>query len=215
MELGYARVSTKKQDLTRQLDALAAAGIPDERIFVDKRTGANTERDGWKRLLAYVRPGDTITASNLDRLGRNMRECLNIVHDLTEEDIGVRTLSDPFPIDTRDDSPMAQIAVAMLALFAQMERTFMLERAAGARAALEARGGSPGRPRKLSDDALRAAKAAVNSGMDVDAVAKLHGVSRATLYRYLAELEAEQLLAEAATLDDDQDHDPDGERRTA
>jgi DNA invertase Pin-like site-specific DNA recombinase len=169
---------------------------------VDKRTGANVDREGLQRLLAYARPGDTITASNLDRLGRNIRECLNLMHELTERGIGVRTLSDPIPIDTRDDSPMAQIAVAMLALFAQMERTFMLERAADARAALEARGGSPGRPRKLSDDALRAAKAAVDSGMDVAAVAKLHGVSRATLYRYLAELDAEQLLAEAAMLEE-------------
>ncbi|UOX90417.1 hypothetical protein MUY14_07270 [Amycolatopsis sp. FBCC-B4732] len=68
---------------------------------------------------------------------------------------------------------MAQITVAMLALFAQMERTFMLERAADARAALEARGGSPGRPRKLPDDALRTAKAAVDAGMDVTAHARL------------------------------------------
>lgn len=132
-----------------------------------------------------------------------MRECLTIVDKLTERDIDVRTLSDPFSIDTRDDSPMTQVAVAMLALFRQMERVFALERAAGARAALEARGGSPGRRRKLSDDALRAAKAAVDSGMDVAAVAQRYSVSRATLYRYLAELEAEQVLADATPLDPD------------
>jgi DNA invertase Pin-like site-specific DNA recombinase len=185
MELGYARVSTTKQDLTRQLDALAERGIPTERIWVDKKTGATVERDGLKKVLAYAREGDTIVALNLDRLGRNIRECLNLVHDLTERGIGIRTLADPLPVDSADSSLMAQLSVAMLALFAQMERTFALERAAGARAALEARGGSPGRPRKLTDAALQAARAAVGAGMDVAAVAKLHGVSRATLYRHL------------------------------
>jgi DNA invertase Pin-like site-specific DNA recombinase len=133
MELGYARVSTTKQDLTRQLDALAERGIPTERIWVDKKTGATVERDGLKKVLAYAREGDTIVALNLDRLGRNIRECLNLVHDLTERGIGIKTLADPLPVDSTDNSLMAQLSVAMLALFAQMERTFALERAARTR----------------------------------------------------------------------------------
>jgi len=65
-------------------------------------------------VLAYARAGDTIVATNLDRLGRNLRECLNIVHDLREQGIGIKTLKDPLPIDTTDDSPMAELAVARL-----------------------------------------------------------------------------------------------------
>jgi DNA invertase Pin-like site-specific DNA recombinase len=103
MELGYARVSTTKQDLTRQLDALAERGIPTERIWVDKKTGATVERDGLKKVLAYAREGDTIVALNLDRLGRNIRECLNLVHDLTERGIGIKTLADPLPVDSTDN----------------------------------------------------------------------------------------------------------------
>jgi DNA invertase Pin-like site-specific DNA recombinase len=102
MELGYARVSTTHQDLARQLDALAKHGIPDERIYADKKTGATSDRAGFTELLRYVRPGDTIVATNLDRLGRNLRECLNVVHELREQDIGIKTLSDPIPIDTAD-----------------------------------------------------------------------------------------------------------------
>ena len=83
-ELGYARVSTTKQSLDRQLDALADRGIPDERIYTDKKTGATAERDGLKQLLAYARPGDTIVVYTLDRIGRNLREVLNLVHDLDQ-----------------------------------------------------------------------------------------------------------------------------------
>jgi DNA invertase Pin-like site-specific DNA recombinase len=70
-ELGYARVSTTKQSLERQLDALNALGIPDERLFVDKKTGATTEREGL---------GDVIVVHTLDRLGRNIRDVLNLIH---------------------------------------------------------------------------------------------------------------------------------------
>jgi predicted site-specific integrase-resolvase len=65
MELGYARVSTTHQDLARQLDALAKHGIPDERIYADKKTGATIDRAGFTELLRYARTGDTIVATNL------------------------------------------------------------------------------------------------------------------------------------------------------
>ncbi len=187
MNLGYARVSTTHQDLDRQLDALSKHGIPDERIYTDKKTGATIDRPGFTEMLHYARTGDTIVATNLDRLGRNLRECLNIVHDLREQGIGIKTLRDPIPIDTADNSPMAELAVALLALFAHMERVFMRERAAHARAVAEANGRQPGRPRKLTAAQLTAAQAALNAGQPVEQVAAAFNVSRATLYRYLAE----------------------------
>jgi DNA invertase Pin-like site-specific DNA recombinase len=84
MELGYARVSTTHQDLERRLDALGQHGIPTERIYADKKTGATIDRPGFAELLRYARNSDTIVATNLDRLGRNLRECLNVVHELRE-----------------------------------------------------------------------------------------------------------------------------------
>ena len=145
LELGYARVSTTKQSLDRQLNALAAAGIPDERIWTDKKTGATTERDGLKQLLAYARPGNTVVVHTLDRIGRNLREVLNLVHDLDQGGIGFRTLADPLPIATTSEG-MGRIAFLLLALFAEMERTFSAERAAHARAVAEAHGRRAGRP---------------------------------------------------------------------
>ncbi|MGJ6968297.1 recombinase family protein [Streptosporangium sp. G11] len=145
LELGYARVSTTKQSLERQLDALTAHGIPSERTFVDKKTGASVERDGLQRLLAYARAGDTIVLHTLDRLGRNLREVLNLVHELADRGIGVRTLADPLPINTADEG-MARIAFLLLALFAEMERIFTAERAAHARSVAKAKGRRVGRP---------------------------------------------------------------------
>ncbi|WP_190823817.1 recombinase family protein [Saccharopolyspora pogona] len=196
MELGYARVSTTHQDLERQLDALGKHGIPDERIYADKKTGATINRPGFTELLRYARDGDTIVATNLDRLGRNLRECLNVVHDLREQGIGIKTLKDPIPIDTTDDSPMAELAVALLALFAHMERVFMRERAAHAREVAQAKGKLPGRPRKLDANQLAAARAALDAGQPVDQVATAFGVSRATLYRHLTEQVEEQTAAD-------------------
>lgn len=191
-ELGYARVSTTHQDLERQLNALAGQGIPPERIWQDKKTGATVNRPGFAELRRYTRPGDTIVATNLDRIGRDLRECLNLVHELREQGVGVKTLRDPIPIDTSDDSPMAQIAVAMLALFAEMERTFARERAAHARAVALDQGRLPGRPRKLNDHKLQAARASLDAGMHPHDVADTLNMHRATLYRALQRDEREQ-----------------------
>ncbi len=135
-ELGYAQVSTAKQDLDRQIDALSAAGIPAERIYLDKKSGATTDRPGLRVLLDYARSVDVIVVHTLDRLGRTVRDTLNLIHDLAERGVGVRNLADP----------MAQLAVVLLALFGQMERTYTLERAAHARAVATATGRRVGRP---------------------------------------------------------------------
>ena len=106
-DIGYARVSTAKQSLERQLDALAAAGIPAERTWADKKTGT-VHRGGLNQLLGYARPGDTVVHT-LDRIGRNLREVLNLTHDLAGRGIGVRSLADPLPISTSGDG-MGRIA---------------------------------------------------------------------------------------------------------
>ena len=147
MDLGYARVSTAKQDLDRQVDALHQAGITPERIYLDKKSGATTDRPGLKAALAYARDGDVIVVHTLDRLGRTVRDTLNLIHELAERGVGVRNLADPIRVDSSNPSdPMAQLAVVLLALFGQMERTYTLERAAHARAVATAKGRRIGRP---------------------------------------------------------------------
>ncbi|GLY95525.1 recombinase family protein [Actinoplanes sp. NBRC 103695] len=65
-------------------------GSPAERIYADKKTGATIDRAGFAELLHYTQSGDTIVATNLDRLGRNLRECLNVVQDLRERGVGIK-----------------------------------------------------------------------------------------------------------------------------
>lgn len=184
LDLGYARVSTTKQSLDRQLTALAAAGIPDSRIYTDKKTGTTVERDGLHQLLAYARPGDTIVVHTLDRIGRNLREVLNLVHDLAERGIGVHSLADPLPINTTDDG-MSRIAFLLLALFAEMERTFTAERAAHARSIAEANDRHIGRPIAHPEDKIEYARLLKAQGDSLGAIATKTGIPKTSLHRYL------------------------------
>ncbi|MFF9573415.1 recombinase family protein [Streptomyces sp. NPDC014685] len=150
------------------------------------RTGANLGREGLTVLLAFARPGDRIYVLTLDRLGRNMRETLNLVHDLTQRGIHLRTLGDKLAVDTSEPGPGSEMAIALLAMFAQMERIYMLERAAGARAAKQARGLPTGRPAKLNATTRAGAAQRIKDGAIPEQVAAELGVSRSfTLYREL------------------------------
>ena len=188
LDLGYARVSTTRQSLERQLDALSGQGIPDDRTFVDKKTGATTDREGLQKLLAYARPGDTIVVHTLDRLGRNLREVLNLAHDLAEKGIGFRTLADPLPISTTDEG-MGRIAFLLLALFAEMERTFTAERAAHARAVAEAHGRQPGRPVAHPAGKIEYARLLRGQGKSYGEISAKTGIPKASLHRYLSPAE--------------------------
>jgi DNA invertase Pin-like site-specific DNA recombinase len=184
-DLGYARVSTTKQSLARQLDALAGEGIPPEQTWTDRKTGATVNRDGLSALLAYARGGDTIVVHTLDRLGRNLREVLNLVHDLNARGIGVRSLGDPLPIDTTGDG-MGRIAFLLLALFAEMERTYTAERAAHARAVAEAAGRHVGRPVAHPADKIDYARLLKQQGHTLGQIAAKTGIPKTSLHRYLA-----------------------------
>ena len=203
MELGYARVSTAKQDLDRQIDALRAVGIVPERIYVDKKSGATTDRPGLTAALAYAREGDVIVVHTLDRLGRTVRDTLNLIHDLAERGVGVRNLADPIKVDsTNPNDPMAQLAVVLLALFGQMERTYTLERAAHARAVATAKGRRIGRPSVVDADKLAYATHLRATGHTMAEIVAKTGITRTTLYRHLPPRPPEQVTVGPVTAAD-------------
>jgi DNA invertase Pin-like site-specific DNA recombinase len=197
LNLGYARVSTTKQSLERQLDALAAAGIPDERTYTDKKTGTSIEREGLNQLLGYARPGDTIVVHTLDRIGRNLREVLNLVHELSERGIGVRSLADPLPINTTDEG-MGRIAFLLLALFAEMERTFTAERAAHARTVAEANNRHIGRPIAHPEETIEYARLLKAQGKSLGQIAAKTKIPKTSLHRYLTVTATPQTTASDA-----------------
>ncbi len=196
MNLGYARVSTAKQDLDRQVDALQQAGIAPERIYLDKKSGATTDRPGLSAALAYAREGDVLVVHTLDRLGRTVRDTLNLIHDLAQRGVGVRNLADPIRIDSANpNDPMAQLAVVLLALFGQMERTYTLERAAHARAVATAKGRRIGRPTVVDPNKLAYAVHLRQAGHSIAEIVTKTGIPRTSLYRHLPPRPSAQVTA--------------------
>ncbi len=186
VELGYARVSTAQQDLERQIDALTAIGIAPERIYLDNKSGATVDRPGFRAVLGFALRGDVIVVHTLDRLGRTVRDTLNQIHELTERGMGVRNLADPIKVDSTDSAdPMGQLAVVLLALFAQMERTYTTERAAHARAVAAAHGRQVGRPSLLDPAVLVYAAHLRDAGHTMAQIVAETGMTRSSLYRYL------------------------------
>jgi DNA invertase Pin-like site-specific DNA recombinase len=186
VELGYARVSTVKQDVDRQIQALIEDGVDRERIYVDRKSGATVDRPGLREVLAYARDGDVIVVHTLDRLGRTVRDTLNLIHDLAERGVGVRNIADPIKVDSGNPSdPMAQLAVVLLALFARMERTYTLERAAHARAVATAKGRRVGRPVVVDPAKLEWAAHLRETGNTIAEIVAKTGIPRTSLYRHL------------------------------
>jgi DNA invertase Pin-like site-specific DNA recombinase len=188
-QLGYARVSTDHQSLDQQLDALTAAGVDPKRVYSDKLSGTSTreERPGLAALLDYARPGDAIVVAGIDRLGRNAAEVMGTIRELGERDIVLRSLREG--IDTTNAT--GRMIAGVLASLAELELELGRERRAAAREARRARGQSIGRPKAL--DAKKAALALRmhTSGESASTIAATLGVSRATVYRVLAEREGD------------------------
>lgn len=183
--LGYARVSTGHQSLDQQVDALIAAGVDTARIYRDKLSGTSTreERPGLAALLDYARPADAIVVVGIDRLGRNAAEVMTTIRELGERGIVLRSLREG--IDT--STAAGRMVAGVLASLAELELELGRERRTAAREARRARGQAIGRPKAL--DASKAALAARMhaSGESATTIASTLGVSRATVYRVLAE----------------------------
>lgn len=147
-------------------------------------------------MLGYARDGDVIVVHTLDRLGRTVRDTLNLIHDLSERGVGVRNLADPIRIDSSDpDDPMAQLAVVLLALFGQMKRTYTLERAAHARAVATAKGRRIGRPSVVDPHKLDYAAHLREAGDTIAEIVAKTGITRSSLYRHLPPRPADTLTA--------------------
>ena len=157
------------------------------------------DRPGLRAVTGYARAGDVIVVHTLDRLGRTVRDTLNLIHELTERGVGVRNLADPIKVDSANPSdPMAQLAVVLLALFAQMERTYTLERAAHARAVATAKGRRAGRPSVVNPNQLDYARRLRDEGETIAQIVTKTGITRTTLYRHLPPRPPESLTAGAA-----------------
>lgn len=193
---GYARVSSKDQNLARQIKALNEAGC--ERIYTDKQSGKNFERESYQQMISELESGDLVIIMSIDRLGRNYDEIMNEWRRITKE-IGadVKVLDMPL-LDTTvgrtgtlTDTFIADLVLQILSYVANLEREHIRERQAEGIAIAKAQGKYKGKQKKAYDRELfESTRKRCDSGeITKTEFARIMGVSRRNLYNMLAEVD--------------------------
>ena len=178
--IGYARVSTVDQNTDGQHDALRDAGC--ERVFTDRASGKLARRPQLDAMLDYVRPGDVVVITKLDRLGRSVANLVELAADLERRGVDLRVLHQG--IDTT--TPAGKLTFHVLAAIAEFERALISERTNEGLAAARVRGRKGGRRPVLSEAKVAHARKLRDGGdHTMSQIAELVGCSRATLYRVL------------------------------
>jgi DNA invertase Pin-like site-specific DNA recombinase len=178
MKIGYARVSTSEQDLSGQLAALKEAGC--ERVYSEKKSGANGNRDALQRMLKEVQPGDIVVVTRLDRLARSVRDLLNILERFGQDEVGFVSLREKH-IDTT--SAGGRLVLNIMASIAEFERELIQARMAEGRKRATNNGVKFGPKFKLDTFQKREALARIEAGESQSLIARTYGVDRATISR--------------------------------
>lgn len=179
--IGYARCSTAGQDLTVQQAALAALGVPDDRLYVDHGlSGTNRDRPGLREAMAACRTGDTLVVSKLDRLARSVPDAHAILAELTQR--GVRFQIGSSVHDPAD--PVAKLLVNVLSMVAEFEADLIRQRTREGMAVAKAKGRLKGKRPKLTTNQEQHLVELHRAGRHTSAeLAELFGVARSTVYR--------------------------------
>jgi DNA invertase Pin-like site-specific DNA recombinase len=180
MIIGYARISTDDQKLILQSDALKKAGC--RRIYEDTQGGAKVDRPGMNKMMASLRPGDTVVVWRLDRLSRSFTDLLKLTATFEQNDIALRSLNES--IDTATTS--GKLVFHVFGALAEFERNLIRERTNAGLQAARARGMHGGRPLALgkSKRAL-AVKLYKEKYHTVGTICEMVGISKPTLYKYV------------------------------
>jgi DNA invertase Pin-like site-specific DNA recombinase len=180
MQVGYARVSTTDQSLALQEDALKRGGC--ERIFMETIGSGKEVRDGLVDALGFLRAGDVLVVWKLDRLGRSLKELLEIISDLEKRGIGFRSLTESPATTTAGGN----LRFAMCGARAEFERNLIRERTRAGLEAARARGRRGGRPKALTPAKVEIARKLYDSKQhSIREICELVGVSKPCLYDYL------------------------------
>ncbi|MBN2907610.1 MAG: recombinase family protein, partial [Rhodobacteraceae bacterium] len=188
MLIGYMRVSKAdgSQVFDLQRDTLIAVGVAPNQIYEDRASGKRDDRPGLAACLKALRSGDTLIVWKLDRLGRDLRHLVNLIHDLTERGIGLKVLTGHgAAIDTT--TAAGKLVFGIFAALAEFERELISERTLAGLASARARGRKGGRPFKMTAAKLRLAMAAMGQPeTTVGTLCKELGITRQTLYRHVS-----------------------------
>lgn len=179
MLIGYARVSTQEQNLDLQIEALTKAGC--QKVFDDKSSGSHAERHGLAKVMEMLREGDTLVVWKLDRLGRSVKQLVDLVGELHKQGVQFKSLTDS--IDT--GTPSGRFFFHIMASLAEMERELTVERTRAGLEVARQLGRTGGRKRQMTDSKIESAKKLLANGVPPRDVAKNLGVSVPTLYRWI------------------------------
>ena len=179
MLIGYARVSTQDHNLDLQTEALTKVGC--KKIYNDKISGSRAERPGLTKALEMLREGDTLVVWKLDRLGRSVKNLVDLVGELHQQGIQFKSLTDA--IDT--GTPSGRFFFHVMASLAEMERELTVERTRAGLEVARQLGRKGGRRRQMTESKIESAKKLLANGVPPRDVATNLGVSVPTLYRWI------------------------------
>lgn len=191
MEYGYARASTNedKQDIGRQKRELVAMGIKEHNIFWEYESGSHEDREKLQQLLATAKSGDTIACTEVSRLSRSTKQLCEILEMIEERKL--KLIVGGFIVDCTGNEidPMTMGMLRMMSVFAQMEREITIQRIKSGMENARAKGKHIGRNKTTLDDIpqtfFRYYPKFSNGGINLSEFARLTGLSRNSVYKYL------------------------------
>ena len=178
---GYARVSTRDQDLAAQDAELMAAGCA--KVFREKVSGAKTDRPELAKAISRLEPGDVLVVTRLDRLARSTRDLLNVIAAVSERDAGFKSLKDTWADTT---SAHGRLMLTILGGLAEFERELIRSRTGEGRKRAKDRGVRFGRPRKMTPHQRQEALQRLHAGETMADVARTYNVDATTIGRLAA-----------------------------
>nr|WP_157009484.1 recombinase family protein [Listeria monocytogenes] len=192
MKLGYARVSTVGQDLQTQIEKLKNAGITDDYLYIEKKSGTTTRnRHELENLLKQARNGDHVFVTKIDRLARSIIDLNNVMNRFKEKGVNVTFLDNnmTFEADTENNA-MQRLLFNVLGSFAEFERDMIVNRTGEGRQRAKAAGkklGRQGQPEENIKRALKLWKDRGENRLSISDIVKMTGVPKSTLYKKIKE----------------------------
>lgn len=180
MKIGYIRVSTQEQNTIRQEVLMEQLGV--EQVFIDRLSGKNTNRPELKKLLSFVRKGDTVIVESISRFARNTRDLLELVELLSEKEVAF--VSQKESIDTT--TPTGKFMLTIFGAVAELEREYILQRQREGIAIAKSQGKYKGRPRTEYPGFEEVVQSWRNGKLTATEARKKLGMSKATFYRRAA-----------------------------
>lgn len=177
--IGYARVSTVGQSLENQIELLKEYGCI--KIFEEKQSGAKSNRKALREALEYLREGDKLIVTKIDRLARSVKDLHNIASELEDKGIGLVFLKEQIDFST----PSGKLMFTLLGAIGEFERDLISERTSEGRERAKKQGkhmGRPGQPVRNLERALELFANRETNGMSVNDIVKMTGVPRSTIY---------------------------------